>query len=77
MTHADLHQTHHRDTRQSRHDLFGPKYWRSPMTNNPLQPQPNHDQRPKHKPNHDPQPTSAIPTSSFKHRSQPKKKKKK
>ena len=44
------------------------------MTNNPLQPQPNHD--PNTGPNHDPQPTSAIPTSSFKHRSQQKKKKK-
>ena len=43
MTHADLHQTHHRDPRQSHHDLAGHKHWQSPTTNNPLQPQPNHD----------------------------------
>ena len=43
VTHADLHQTHHRDPRQSHHDLAGHKHWQSPTTNNPLQPQPNHD----------------------------------
>ena len=60
VTHGDLHQTHHRDPRRSRHDLAEPKHWRSPTTNNSLQPQPNHDLNIG--PNHDQQP---------KHRTQP------
>ena len=59
MTHADLHQTHHRDLRRSRHDLTRPKHWRSPTTDNPLQPQPNHDQKPKHQTQ--PRPTTQTP----------------
>ena len=80
VTHADLHQTHHRDPRQSHHDLAGHKHWQSPTTNNPLQPQPNHDPNTvpdlttTHNPLH-PYPPLPLSTSHKKNNNKKKKKK--
>ena len=73
MTHAD-HAMTSLDSNTSDLRRLTTYFSHNPNINQPPDPTTTND--PNTRPNHDPQPTLAIPTSSFKHQSQPKKKKK-